>query len=442
MNIAYITTDFGVPVFGYKGASIHVREMVRAMRREGHNVHIISPAMHRGKDDEKNSNFGEEGIDATAAYEIVIPPPEAELPDDPQLGKLTCVSVLPTPLHVSIIRELRQVDKLLEADTRLRHEIRNLLYNKALYDAIDGYLAAENIDFVYERYALFSMTGIRLARKLGVPHVLEVNAPLAFEQERMRGLEMKHFALQMEKQIFQSTDRVLVVSDELGEFVKSCGVNSDQIEVVPNAVDPARFDIPENGDSVRETLGLQDKTVAGFVGSLKNWHGTETLLRAFLQVHTDLPDLHLLIVGDGPERENLEKLAAHSGISQRVTFTGKVTYGEIPRYLAAMDIAAAPYIPHDNFYFSPIKIFEYMAMGIATIGAKIGQVKSIVHHGETGMLFEPGNVNQLVHLLTTLTTDTRLRERLGKNAKTWVLKERTWQNNARKVVGIVKSLKA
>lgn len=440
MNIAYICTDFGVPIFGYKGASIHVREMVAAFRRDGHNVHIISPAMNRGKEDEKGSNMGEEGLQNSDPFTIVSPPPEVDIKFDPELGSLSCLSVLPRPKHLEFIQELRELDQFLETSTRIRHEIRNLLYNTALFNGVADYLKSQKIDMIYERYTLFDYAGIKLARTLGVPHILEVNAPLAYEQEKMRGLEMRALAKKMEKRIYQESDHVLVVSKELKEFVQMCGVVGSRVSVSPNAVDPARFGDSVTGKKIRNKYHLADKTVVGFVGSLKSWHGTETLLQAFKSLHSDFPHLHVLIVGDGPERKNLENLAERSGMSPAITFTGKIKYGDIPQYLGAMDIAVAPYIPNDNFYFSPIKIFEYMAMGKAVIGAKIGQVQEIVRHRETGLLFEAGNINQLADRISTLAKDQRLRETLGKNARQWVFSERTWDNNAKKVIDIAREI--
>ncbi len=440
MNIAYISCDFGVPVFGYKGASIHVREITSAFRKAGHHVHLISPAMHRGKEDENGSNMGEEGLQATAPFTRVTPPAEAGLDMPAETGQLFCLSVLPRPDDVRMIQALRHLDQFLDLNTRIRHEMRNLLYNVTLYNAVIDYLREQKIDFIYERYTLFSRAGIKLARTLGVPHILEVNAPLAYEQEKMRGLDLKRLAKNMEKRIYQESDHVMVVSNELKEFVQMCGVLASRVTVLPNAVNPARFQIHADPQPVRRKYKLREKIVVGFVGSLKAWHGTITLLQAFNILYPDIPNLHLLIVGDGPERPTLEAFVEKNHLTSAVTFTGKVPHDEIPKYIAAMDIAVAPYIPNENFYFSPIKIFEYMVMGKPTVGAKIGQVREVVRHRETGWLFEPGNINQLVHALTTLSRDQRLRETLGKSAQNWVLQERTWDNNARIIINMAKEL--
>jgi glycosyltransferase involved in cell wall biosynthesis len=339
MNIAYVSADFGVPIFGTKGASIHVGELVAALRKAGHSICVISPAIEEGE--EKSAGM-RGGRHAQGVAFLAIPPSER---------------------HLRLFKELNGVDEFLGTETRIRQELRNLLYNLTLYKKALKYLRQRRPDLIYERYALFGYAGIRLARKLGVPHILEVNAPLAYEQEKMRGLEMKDLAQETERQILHETDKAIVVSRQLQEWVVSCGVPDTHIHVLPNAVDPCRFAAARNGDAVRARYQLDGKRVIGFAGSLKSWHGTETLLEAFRALHATEKKTRLLIVGDGPGREDLESRAQASGLSGMISFTGNVPYDDIPDYLAAMDITVAPYTPNDNFYYSPIKIFEYMAMG-------------------------------------------------------------------------------
>lgn len=432
MNIAYICSDFGVPVFGYKGASIHVREMVAAMLRAGHRVHVISPAMHDGGGESGGSNMGEGAVGA-----VVAPPAALKWVDARLAARLVCLSLPPAEPHLQFTRELKRLDQFLGRDTRLRQEVRNLLYNLSLQDNLKTYLQEQRIELIYERYTLFSLAGIRLARALGVPHILEVNAPLAYEQEKMRGLEMKDFARESEREIFAGTGRVIVVSGALKDFVVAGGVPEERVLVLPNAVDPQRFAAGPEGAAIRERLGLNGKTVIGFVGSLKPWHGTETLLAAFRELARDDDRLHLLIVGDGPGRAALEAETQRHGLEKSVSFTGNVAHDDIAGYIGAMDITAAPYIPNDNFYFSPIKIFEYMIMEKPVVGARIGQVEEILKEGESGLLFEPGNVGELAAALKRLSGAAALRRRLGRAGARMVRENCTWDHNlARALKGL------
>jgi len=421
MNIAYISADFGVHVFGHKGASIHVREMVGALRQAGHAVCIISPAIDEGKEGRGKSQ--------TKAGSPLM-----------SLAGVDLLPVLPPERLLQLLEDFERLDKFWGTKTRIRQELRNLFYNLTLHEKALAHLRQHPVDFIYERYALFGFAGIRLARSLGVPHILEVNAPLAYEQEKTRGLEMKELAREVERRIFRETDRVIVVSRHLQEFVASCGVPESRICLLPNAVDPQHFIVADHGRAMCAKYQLDGKRVIGFVGSLKPWHGTETLFEAFRALHVTMPNTHLLIVGDGPKREGLEQYAQANGLHGAVTFTGNVAYDDIPHYIAAMDITVAPYIPHENFYYSPIKIFEYMVMGKPVVAGRIGQVEEIIVDGETGVLFEPGNIAQLTAALAQLASDVQLCQHLGEKAQVWVRRERTWDNNARQVVAMAQEL--
>jgi glycosyltransferase involved in cell wall biosynthesis len=444
MNIAYISADFGVHIFGYKGASIHVREMVTAWCKAGQAVCIISPAI--GTKEGDNLGVGASQSACKRDNKENFPGlPLAHFSTSPfslpDTARLSFLPLQPRETHVAVFRELEKADKFMGVKTRVRHELRNALYNLVLFEALRDELKTWPVDLIYERYALFSNAGVRLAKELGVPHILEVNAPLADEQEKMRGLEMKNLAHEMERRIWGEANAVVVVSRPLRDFAVSRGVPAARIHVLPNAVDPQRFIGAKNGAMIRAQHRLEGKRVIGFVGSLKPWHGTETLLTAFRELHAAAAQTHLLIVGDGPGREDLEKYARANGLNGAVTFTGNVPYDDIPNYIAAMDITVAPYKPQENFYYSPIKIFEYMIMGKPVIAGKIGQVEEVIVDSETGVLFEPGNIAQLTAALAALVNDAPLCHRLGEQARVWVQQERTWDNNARRAIEIAESLR-
>lgn len=418
MHVGYVCSDFGVPVFGFKGCSIHVREMIEALRRAGHEVSLFSPAIDMDERD------GENRFDP-----------------DPSLLPVNLHPVAADGRHLELFRDFEKLDKFLGQKTRIRQEVRNLFYNMTLYDAAYAALREKPIDFVYERYTLLSASGTSLARDLGVPHLLEVNAPLAYEQEKMRGLEMKELAKGLESRIFGEADRLLVVSDALKEFAVSRGVAEDRIHVIPNSVDPTRFRISgAERDAMRVRLSVEDRCVIGFVGGLKPWHGTETLLQAFAALRKRVDDTHILIVGDGPARDELEGYVDEQNMRGDVIFTGKVPYREIPHYLAAMDVVVAPYTPNENFYFSPIKIFEYMMAGKPTVAGSIGQVADVILDRENGRLYEPGNVAELADVLQDLVRNPSVRDSMGSAGRTWVESVRTWDHNAAELIEIAATL--
>jgi glycosyltransferase involved in cell wall biosynthesis len=427
VNIAYVCADFGVAVFGHKGASVHVREMVGAFSECGHDVQVLVPTL-----DEPG---GPEAVAATqrARFESRLGP-----------GRVQIDHVHQENRHREWLDELRHTEAMIGRPTRLRQELRNLLYNPTLRARLEHAFLSGPVDFVYERYALFGLAGIDTARLHGVPHVLEVNAPLADEQERMRGLELKTLARSTEQRIWSSTDAVVVVSRRLGDAVAACGVPPSRIHVLPNAVDPRRF-APGADDSsvpagVRERV--RGRCVVGFVGSLKAWHGVETLFAALALLLERRDAVHLIVVGDGPVRETLEGMARERGLSPHVTFAGAVAHADIPAWLSLMDIATAPYTPHPDFYFSPLKLFEYMAAGVPVVAGRIGQLDELLEHDRNALLVPPGDAAALAAALERLVRDPALRRRIADAGREAIGEERTWRGHARRVEAIVRGLAA
>src|SRR5262249_50200142 len=146
-------------------------------------------------------------------------------------------------------------------------------------------------DVIYERFSLFTVAGARVASRLRVPHLLEVNAPLRAEAARFRTLPHPGAAARAEQEVLTRSDAVLAVSEPLAEWLRSTGCNAPG-EVVPNAVDPAGFPAPPPRRRAR--------FVVGFAGSLKPWHGIDVMLDACRTAMAADPCLYLEIVGGGP----------------------------------------------------------------------------------------------------------------------------------------------
>src|SRR5262249_39990802 len=143
------------------------------------------------------------------------------------------------------------------------------------------------------------------------------------------------------------------------------------------------------------------------------WHGLDWLLEAFSELHRADRSSHLLLVGDGPLRLTLEEQVRGAGLREFVTFSGPVSHVEMPDYLAAMDVAVAPYPALPDFYYSPLKLFEYMAAGRAIAASRVGQVAEVIADGVTGLLFDPGDRGGFLDCIGRLRNDATLRQDLG-----------------------------
>lgn len=222
------------------------------------------------------------------------------------------------------------------------------------------------------------------------------------------------------------------VAEYVGGFLQDYPREKEKIHAVPNGVDPARFPIEV---TPKVDAGSEIFTV-GFVGTLKPWHGLEYLIEAFARLHENDKTYRLLIVGDGPERERVEENLREKSLTGAVHFTGAVEPDEIPGWLASMDAAVAPYPAGENFYFSPLKVYEYMAARLPVVASRIGQLENVIEDGANGLLVPPGDAQAIARALEQMRSDAELRNRLGEAACETVVEKHTWEAVARRILEI------
>ncbi|MCP3676453.1 MAG: glycosyltransferase family 4 protein, partial [Deltaproteobacteria bacterium] len=304
-------------------------------------------------------------------------------------------------------------------------------------------LASYRPDALYQRHNVFMTSAMRAARKLRIPVILEVNAPVFYESENDFYLRFLH--KRSEIAAFRMADVIIVVSERVKDILTDVGIGGKKIHVIPNAVDAEEFSPAINGGAIRERHNLQKKVVVGFIGSFKPWHGIENLLNCIARVkQKGVKNLHYLLVGEGPLKEYARRYLKEHDLTGEVTLTGKIGYKDVPRYLASMDILISPHNPQevdkDKFHGSPIKIFEYMSMARPIIASKVGQIGEILEEGKSALLMEPGDEEAMCDAIVELSGDKRMRDRLGKCARETVLSSHTWEQNASRVIDIVEQL--
>jgi len=368
MRIAYVTVDPGIPVFGTKGASVHIQEVVRELIRRGHDVTVHTTRAGR------------------------------DIPDD-----LAGLEVIETRIDVDDPGARERAQQEVSARIAAR-------------------IIAGGADLVYERYSLFSTALAEVAEATGAAGVLEVNAPLIEEQRTHRVLVDEEAAAKaLARQVAAATATV-AVSDPVRDWVRE-RTGSESVHTVPNGVSITRI-VPRPED-------IGDPVVT-FVGTLKPWHGVADLLAAAALAKRPWK---LRIIGDGPERAALEEQAA--GLGVEVDFRGAVAPADMPGQLAGSAIGVAPYPDlggEQQQYFSPLKVYEYLAAGLPVVASAVGQLPQIL--GELGTLVPPSDPAALAAAIDTLAADPVLRGKLGWRGRVQAEEKHSWAGAVDRILGL------
>lgn len=384
MTILYVCADRGIPLDGHKGASVHVRQTVEGLEHLGHEVIVLAARPGQWSDGGR----------------VILGARAGEEPAGPSRALA------------------RELDALSQA--------RELV---ALAEA-----SGVSFDAVYERYSLWSLAGAALADAHGVPFVLEVNAPLVQEQSLHREVELDGVAAELERYLVRRADAVLCVSSQLASRATSLRGRDDGVVSFPNAVDTGRFSPGRSSDR------QEARPTVVFVGSLKPWHGLAGLLRAFELVVERHPAAVLWIAGHGPERKRLEAMAAELAIGSAVRFLGALGHDRIPQLLRDADIAVAPYPDLPDFYFSPLKVGEYLACGLPVVAAAAGDLRGLLADGESALLVPPGDELALADAIGRLIDDEGLRRRLGQAGRRLAVERLSLESAMGRLDGLLRAL--
>ena len=363
------------------GQSVHIDEMIAALRAGGHSVVVVEP----------------ERVDAL----------------QPSRGK----QVMP----------------------RLLYELLEFGYSGIEFLQLVRAIRKTRPDGIYERANVYMLSGVWAARLYSLPLLLEVNAPLAEEREKFGGLAMPRLARWTEAAAWRRADRVLPVTAVLAKYIERAGVSASRIVVTPNGVDRSRFAPDATGNPATLPFGAHDGAVLGFVGYIREWHGLPHIVDLMAEDEA-LKNARLLVVGDGPGRAALERRAAALGVTDRVHVTGIVERDHLAPYICAFDIALQPEVTP---YASPLKVFEYMALGRAIVAPDAENIREILENDKDSLLFRPDDTQALGAAVRRLVADAALRRRLGSAAAAKIAaRDLTWRHNAESAVRLIGELRS
>lgn len=370
MKVLYVASDQRVP--GSTGGSVHVEEVAKGLAARGHEVHVFALS-------------GERRTNGRTRPFVLHP------------------SGLPFQSRFLRWTRRRAVEALVDA-----------LRPAALM----------------ERYYNFGGEGVRAAYGRGVPCLLEVNSPLKEHAGSLKSaLDRLVLLRPMEKLRDEMCAKAGALVTPLPAIVPE-NVPAEKVhrvhwganvELFRPDVEPRRLDVPE------------DARIVVFSGSFRPWHGADVLVRAAARALEREPRAFFLFVGGGPAREEAERLARELGVSERALFTGAVAYDDMPSLLETARVGVAPYQPSRlgqmklGFYWSPLKVFEYMAMALPVVTLDVPPLREIVRPGEEGLLVPEADVDALAAAVIELLQDPARAEAMGRAGRDRVVARFSWQ---------------
>lgn len=313
------------------------------------------------------------------------------------------------------------------------------LWNNFVFTARSLSQRTTSVDFIYQRYNRFNWTGVVLSVITGLPLALEFNGSEVWVSRQWDPIGQLWLLKRFERVNLRAADLIFVVSEVERRNLIGAGVIGEKIIVNANGVDTDRFRPECGGPEVRNSLGIQCKTIVGFVGTFGPWHGAPVLAEASRLVMPNT-QCHFLFVGDGDQRGQTESIVKTAGAG--ITFTGRVSHDDVPAYLDACDILVSPHVPANDgseFFGSPTKLFEYLSMAKPVVASRLGQIAEVIRDTENGLLVEPGDANALARAIETLAQDESLRKRLGAAGRQTVVERYTWRHNAARVFDAMRS---
>ncbi len=317
------------------------------------------------------------------------------------------------------------------------YELMSFIYNFYGYRSLSKTIRASRPDLIYERYSLNTFCGVWASQHFKIPLVLEVNAPLYYEQKKLGRLTFKGMARFSERWICSNSTRTIVVTKVMKEMLIREGVPDDKLVVMHNGIDPGKLHPDVSDKEIRRKYGLKGKVVIGFVGWFRAWHGLEMLLEVVHEVSLAKQNVCLLLVGDGPAYNDLYSYVKTHDLNSEVIFTGSVEREEIAAHIAAMDIAVQP---SSTEYACPMKIIEYMGMGKCIIAPDLPNIREILNDGINGCFFIPGDQKSLRATWIKMLDNPDIRKTLSQNAYKGIFERGfLWQSNAKKVLALVSS---
>lgn len=271
-----------------------------------------------------------------------------------------------------------------------------------------------------------------------VPFLLEIRdlwPDFAIDMGVLKNPVLISLSRRLERFLYDRATHIVVNSPAYKNYLLSSGVSADRISLIPNGVDLEMFPLTNAANSFRMELGLQDAFIVTYAGALGLANDIQTILKAAALLQQER-EIHFLLVGDGKERPNLERVRASLKLNN-VTFVGPKSKNEIPCILKTSDACVATLMNIPMFRNTyPNKVFDYMASAKPTVLAIDGVIRDVLEEAKAGIFVKPGDPKALAEAVLRLYSDRQESSAMGFRGRAFVAKHFNRATHAKQFVDL------
>jgi glycosyltransferase involved in cell wall biosynthesis len=322
-------------------------------------------------------------------------------------------------------------------------EVLNFPYNETSLKQMMKIVEKSNPDFFYLHHHDFHYAGAKLKEKTGLPFILHFDSIEYWVKKNWGKLYFGNLLKWCEQIEVAQADAIIVISEVLKQ--QACefySIPPEKVFVSPNGVNVNTFRPDIDSTEIKQKYGLEGKYVIGYSGSFNEYHGIDLLAQAAKSLLTEIPNSRILMVGDGALRDKVEDILSKDGIQDKVIITGLIPLNQVPFHLAACDVLVSP-IKHnhnDEFFGSPIKNFEYKAMGKPIVATDLGQLKTLFQEKHNALILEHNSYESIIDRILELYRNPDLAQRIALQARQDAVEKHSWERNVEKVIDLYKMI--
>jgi len=378
------------------GYTLRTHFLAQAQTERGYNVHVMRQA---GGTPEP-----------LAENEVVLDEVTYHLPEGPARGSVTWDEWL----QINAMELFDLVERIRPSLLHCHSDFINQLIAKPVAEAF-------NIPLVYESRGFWEESWLSRVET-------QVGRSLDREYEHYGLPEAYTLRREREDQARRSSDHVTTLAEVMKQHIVDRGEDPDRISVTPNGVQPEDFPVVDPDLQLKAELGVPlDAPVIGYITSVVEYEGIDTLITAFSRMRQLGEDAWLMLVGDGPVKQSLQQLAKSLGVSDRVLFTGRVPHEKILGYYSLIDLFVVPRKNRDVCRLvTPLKPFEALCSGRTVVVSNVDALQEIADQSQATVTFEAGDAESLTSVLRRLLADPSRRRELSERGSAWAREQRSW----------------